>query len=108
MSCPFQTNIDAFLTVPSLPFCHKTEMTKRQRPTRLLVPLWQLPIGIYVRFLPSEMIVNIIGDEYGSIKIISVFGFWPFWAFLGFWWRFWGIGSASELTITRLEGLSWL
>ena len=72
------------------------------------MPLWQLPIGIYVPFLPSEMIVNIIGDEYGSIKIISVFRFWPFWAFLGFRWRFWGIGSASELTITRLEGLSWL
>ena len=89
MSCPFQTNIDAFLTVPSLPFCHKTEMTKRQRPTRLLVPLWQLPIGIYVPFLPSEMIVNIIGDEYGSIVIFTVFGFGPFLAIFGHFWHFW-------------------
>ena len=59
------------------------------------------------QLLPSKIVANIIGDEYGPILIIKVFGFWPFWAvfghfwtllaFLGFQWRFGGIGSASEL-----------
>jgi hypothetical protein len=59
------------------------------------------------QLLPSKIVANIIGDEYGPILIIEVFGFWPFWAvfghfwtllaFLGFQWRFGGIGSASEL-----------
>ena len=28
--------------------------------------------------LPPKIIANIIGDEYGSILVIKVFGFWPF------------------------------
>ena len=48
-------------------------------------------------FLPSEIIVNIIWDEFGSILFITVFGFWLFLSFLGFCWRFGVIGSASEL-----------
>ena len=58
-------------------------------------------------FLPSEIIVNTIGDEKGSILICPVFGFllfWPFlgvfgpfWGFLVFRWRLGGIGSASDL-----------
>ena len=58
-------------------------------------------------YLPSEMIVNITGDENGSIPIFPVFGFLHFlpflgvfghfWEFLGFCWRLGGIGSASDL-----------
>ena len=33
-------------------------------------------------FLPSEIIVNTIGDEKGSILICPVFGFLLFWPFL--------------------------
>ena len=63
--------------------------------SRLCSPFWH-----------SEMIVNITGDECGSILIFTVFWFgpffvvfghfWAFLAFLGFRWRFLGIGSASE------------
>ena len=60
--------------------------------------------------LPSEVIFNIIGDEFGSIFIYTVFGFlhfcrfWPlfghfclFWACVGFQWGLGFFGSASEL-----------
>ena len=60
--------------------------------------------------LPSEGIFNIIGDEFGSIFIYTVFGFlhfcrfWPlfghfclFWACVGFQWGLGFFGSASEL-----------
>ena len=57
-------------------------------------------------FLPSEMIINITGDEYGLILICNFFGFLhflPFLAILGHvlhFWDFsgcWGVfGSASE------------
>ena len=64
---------------------------------------------VFSPFWHSEITVNILGDEYGSILIFTVLGFWPlnfvavfghFWeflAFLGFWWRFGGIRSASAL-----------
>ena len=62
---------------------------------------------VFSPFWHSAIVVNIIGDEYGSILIFTVFGFglflavfghfWAFLALLGFWWRFGGIGSASEL-----------
>ena len=65
--------------------------------------------------LPSEIIINIIGDKYGSIFYFTVFGVLLFWSFLGifghfgvfllffgFQWGVGGFGSASELyKITR-------
>ena len=39
------------------------------------------------------MTVNILGDEYGSILIFAVFGFWPFLAVFGHFWHFWGFGG---------------
>ena len=33
--------------------------------------------------LPSEIIINIIGDKYGSIFYFTVFGVLLFWLFLG-------------------------
>ena len=62
---------------------------------------------VFNPFLPSKIIVNITGDENGSILIFLVFGFLRFWPFFGdfghfwgFWrfcWRLGGIGSASDL-----------
>ena len=39
------------------------------------------------------MIVNITGDEQGSILIFTVLGFWPFLAIFGRFWHFWGFGG---------------
>ena len=39
--------------------------------------------------LPSEIIINIIGDKYGSIFIFTVFGVLLFWSFLGIFGYFW-------------------
>ena len=57
--------------------------------------------------LPSEIVIDIIENIYGSIFIYSVFGFLNillllaifcrFWPFLGFQWGLWFFGSASEL-----------
>ena len=59
---------------------------------------------VFGPFLPSEMIINIIGDEYGSIHIFTFFGFLPFLGILGHFLHFWGFGggwgvfgSATEL-----------
>ena len=62
---------------------------------------------VFSPFWHSAIVVNIIGDEYGSILIFTVFGFglflavfghfWAFLAFFGFGWRCGGFGSASEL-----------
>ena len=46
--------------------------------------------------LPSEIIINIIGDKYGSIFIFTVFGVLLFWSFLGifgYFWYFWGFSG---------------
>ena len=46
--------------------------------------------------LPSKIIANIIGDEYGPILIIKVFGFGlfrPFLAIFGRFWHFWGFSG---------------
>ena len=61
-------------------------------------------------FLPSEMIINIMGNEYGSIPICAFFGFlpflpflaifghfWHFWGFSGGWW-FWGVLVSYKIT----------
>jgi len=63
--------------------------------------------SVFSLLLPSKMIVNITGDDYGSILIFPVFGFLrfgpflgPFGHFWGFWrfcWKVGGIGSASDL-----------
>ena len=57
--------------------------------------------------LPSEIIIDIIGNIYGSIFIYTAFGFLNFlpflaifgrfWPFLGFQWGSGLFGSASEL-----------
>ena len=46
-------------------------------------------------FLPSEIIVNTIGDEKGSILICPVFGFLLFWPFFGRFWAILGIFGVS-------------
>ena len=43
--------------------------------------------------LPSEIIINIIGDKYGSIFIFTVFGVLLFWSFLGIFGYFWGFSG---------------
>ena len=68
--------------------------------------IW-LFLRVFGLFWPSEMIINITGDEYGSILICTFFGFLhflPFLAILGHVLHFWdfsgcwgGFGSASEL-----------
>ena len=42
-------------------------------------------------YLPSEMIVNITGDENGSIPIFPVFWVFAFFAIFGRFWPFLGI-----------------
>ena len=53
--------------------------------------------------LPSEIIINIIGDKYGSIFIFKVLGFCffgRFWAFLGIFGIFWvSVGGLGVLGV---------
>ena len=70
-------------------------------------------------FLPSEMIINIIGDDYGSILICNFVVFFVFLHFLpvlaflgiscifgvsvGFWECYWVISRAQRVPATRIE-----
>ena len=67
----------------------------------------RLYFSYYSQFLQPEIIVNIIGGNYRSIFIFTVFWIYHFWSFLAIFGRFchfWGFsgdlggsGSASEL-----------
>ena len=47
------------------------------------------------------MILNIIGDEYGSIVIFTVFGFGPFLAIFGHFWHF--LGFSGDLGVFGVQ-----
>ena len=58
---------------------------------------------VFGPFLLSEMIINIIGDEYGSILICAFFGFLhflTFWGIFGIFWFSVGVGEALGVLLS--------
>ena len=66
----------------------------KKSPKLLFSPIFTQPRQIWLfsrvfgPFLPSEMIINIIWDEYGSILTFTFFGFFHFLPFLGIFGHF--------------------